>query len=75
MNCELAPSAIVGVAGVTAMDTKEAGVTVNVVEPLIDPEPAVIVVCPVEALLARPVLLTTATLGLEDTQVAVLVMS
>jgi len=51
------------------------GSTVKPVEPLIDPELAVIVVCPAEALLARPVLLMLATLGLEDVHVAVLLMS
>ena len=51
------------------------GSTVNAVDPLIDPELAVIVVCPAEALLARPVLLMPATLGLEDVHVAVLLMS
>lgn len=75
VNWVVAPKAAVGFAGVTVIDTRAAGVTVNVVDPLIGPEVAVIVVCPVEALLARPVLVTTATLGLVDTQVAVLLMS
>jgi hypothetical protein len=69
------PKGVVGIAGVTVIESKAAEVTTNVVEPLIGPELAVIVVCPAEALLAKPVRLTVATLGLEDIQVAVLVMS
>jgi hypothetical protein len=52
------PSAIDGLAGVTAIDTSTAGVTVNVVEPLM-PAPAsvaVIVVVPLATLVARPLL-------------------
>ena len=71
----LLPKGIVGAGGVTLIETRAAAVTVKLVEPLIAPELAEIVVCPVEALLAKPVLLMVATLGLEDTQVATLVMS
>lgn len=56
------PRAMVGIAGVTAMDTRAAGVTVKVVEPLIAPEVAVTVVLPKATLLARPWLLMVATL-------------
>jgi hypothetical protein len=66
---------MLGTAGVTVIETNAAEVTVKLVEPLIAPELAVIVVCPVEALLAKPVLLMVATLELEETQVAILVMS
>src|SRR5258708_7335702 len=38
VNCVVVPKAIVGSAGVTVIDSKAAGVTVNVVEPLMDPE-------------------------------------
>ncbi len=34
VNCFVVPRGIVGIAGVTAIDTKAAGVTVNVVEPV-----------------------------------------
>ena len=69
VNCLVLPKGIVGIAGVTVIESKAAGVTVNVVEPLIDPELAVIVVCPVDTLAACPilgvVLLTVATAGTE----------
>ena len=54
VNCCLFPAAIVGAAGVTAIETSVAGVTVKVVEPFNGPEVAVIVVVPAATLLARP---------------------
>jgi hypothetical protein len=60
---------MVGIAGVTVIESKAAGVTVNTVEPLIAPVLAVIVVCPVDTLAACPMLgpalLTVATAGAE----------
>ena len=53
-----------------------ADTTVSVAVPLIDPEVAVMVVCPVDPpLVASPDEEIVATLGLEELQVAVLVMS
>ena len=43
VNCWAVPSAIEGLLGVSAIETKAAGVTVNTVEPLIEPEVAVMV--------------------------------
>ena len=54
VNCCLFPAAIVGAAGVTAIETSVAGVTVKVVEPFIEPEVAVTVVVPAATLLAKP---------------------
>jgi hypothetical protein len=53
-NCCLVPLAIDGVAGVTAIETKFAGVTVSVVLPLIPPIAAEMLVLPVVRPLARP---------------------
>jgi len=43
---------MLGIAGVTVMETSTAGVTVNVVDPAMLPEVAVIVVCPSETVAA-----------------------
>jgi hypothetical protein len=65
--------AIDGFAGVTDMDTTVAGVTVSVVLPLMLPELAWMVVEPVPAAVARPAVLTVATVTAEELHVAVLV--
>jgi hypothetical protein len=44
----------VGIAGVTAIETRTAGLMVSVVDPLIVPEVAVTVVLPKATLLATP---------------------
>jgi hypothetical protein len=54
VNCSVVPSAITGIAGVTATDTSTAGVTVNVVEPLIPTDVAVTVVLPNATLPTTP---------------------
>ena len=63
----MVPRAIEGRAGVTLIVVKFAGVTVKAVEPLIEPEVALIVLCPVATLVACPilgaVLLMVATAG------------
>lgn len=71
VNCVVVPKGAVGIAGVTVIESKAAGVTVNVVEPVIDPELAVIAVCPVDTLATSPgvALLTIATAGTELFQV------
>jgi hypothetical protein len=58
-------------AGVTAIDTRAGGPTVNVAEPLIVPEVAVMVVLPWATDEASPALLTLATVADEELQVAV----
>ena len=54
VNASVVPRGIVGIAGVTAIETSTAGVMVSVVDPLIVPEVAVTVVLPKAALLATP---------------------
>ena len=73
LNCCAVPLAMLGIAGMTAMDTRVAPVTVNVVAPEMPPNVAVIVVLPAADELANPreaaALLTVATPGLEEPQV------
>ncbi len=73
VNCSVAPTLIEGVAGVTAIDVSVAagGVTVNVVEPEILPEVAVIVVAPAATADARPEPLMVAMFVADDDQLAV----
>ena len=79
VNCAVAPSGILGTAGITVIDTSAAGVTVSVVDPLMVPDVAVMVVCPSETLAACPtlgaVVLIVATLGTDEVQATELVMS
>jgi hypothetical protein len=56
------PSGIVGIAGVTAIETSTAGLTVMVVEPLSDPELALTLVLPTATLVAIPGALIVAIL-------------
>jgi len=72
-NCWILPAATEAVAGVTEIDVKTAAVTVNVVEPPIFPEVAVMVAVPGATPLARPVLFTVATDVAEEAHLAVLV--
>jgi hypothetical protein len=73
VNCCVLPSAIEGYAGVTANETSAGAVTVRLVEPLTEPEVALIVVVPLEALLAKPWPVIVATAAFEEFQVAVVV--
>ncbi len=57
----------------TAIDARIAGVTVNVAEPLIVPDVAVMVEVPCVRLVASPPLLTVAIELADEVQVAVLV--
>ena len=54
VNCSVVPRAILGFAGVTAMEIKVAAVTVKLVEPDAAPSVALIVVEPTPAEVARP---------------------
>ena len=61
VNCFVELVDIVEFAGITAMDTKVAAVTVRDAVPLTDPDVAVIVVVPVPTLVASPVVSMVAT--------------
>ena len=79
VNCLVVPLTMLGLVGVTAMDTSVAGVTVNVVDPDILPDVAVIVVEPAAAEVASPLepaaLLMAATTAADEFQVASVVRS
>ena len=73
MNCCFVPFAMLGLVGVTPMDTSVAGVTVSVMVAEILPDVAVIVVVPVDTEVASPLdpaaLLIVATPVFEEFQV------
>lgn len=71
VNCCVPLGATVIVAGVTVIDTSGAGFTVNTVLPVMVPEVEVMVVVPAVTPVASPVVLTVATAGLLETQLAV----
>jgi methylglyoxal synthase len=73
VNCCVAPLAIEGFAGVTAIDCNVAAVTVSKVEPLIEEDVAVIVEVPTPAPLARPAALIVAVVVVPEDHVTVLV--
>jgi len=73
VNCWVAPAAIGGFAGVTAIETRVAAVTVSVVDPLTVPELAPIVVVPTLLPVARPPAEIVATAGDDELHVTVLV--
>ena len=63
VNCCVAPLAIDGFAGVTAIDSSVAAVTVSTVEPVTPSDVAVIVDGPVATPVARPAAVIVATDG------------
>ena len=67
--------AIVGFAGVTAIDTNVGGPTITVVLPVTPPEVVLIWDVPCVAPEARPPAVIVATAGFDDTHVAELVTS
>jgi hypothetical protein len=77
-NCWLVPSAIEGFCGDNEIEDSVTAATVSVVEPVIDPNVAVMVVGPAPRLVASPfvpaLLLTAATVKVLDVQVTVVVM-
>jgi hypothetical protein len=73
VNCCVPPFGADGFAGVTAMDTTVAGVTVSVVLPLMLPELAWMVVEPVPIEVANPAVLMVATVRVDELHVALLV--
>ena len=54
MNCWVVPRAILEFSGDTVIEMSAAVLTVSVVEPVTDPNVALIVVCPLPALVASP---------------------
>ena len=62
VNCCVVPKGMLGIAGVAAIETKAADVTVNVVEPVTDPDTVVAVVLPTATLVASPWAFTVAML-------------
>jgi len=78
VNCCVVPKAIDGEAGVMAMDTNVAVVIVSVVDPVTDPELALIVVVPCDIPVANPTvpaaLLIVATVVALEVHWTVLVM-
>ena len=79
LNCWVVPNAIDVLGGLIASDTRPAGVTVSIIEPLMVPEVAVIVALPVATAVASPwlpaTLLMVATVISEELQGAVVVKS
>src|ERR1700678_4029482 len=73
VTCCVAPLAIDGFGGVTAIDCSVAAVTVRVVEPLIAPDVALIVEVPTPAPVARPAALIVAVVVVPELHVTVLV--
>ena len=73
VNCCVWPATTDAVVGVTEIEVNTAAVTVNVAEPLVVPDLAVMVALPCATLVASPPLLTVATDFADDVQVAVLV--
>ena len=74
VNCCDTPIGTVGIAGVTAIDTRTAGVTLTVAEPEIVPDVADTPVLPVVKLVTMPWLFTVATLVFAALQLTELVM-
>ena len=72
MNCRMPPTARAGVAGVTVMETSVGAVevTVNVVEPVIFPTVARILVLPTPRPVANPVVEMLATVAVGAAQTA-----
>jgi len=77
VNCLVVPRAILGLAGVIAIETSVAAVTVNVVDPEIAPDVAEMVVEPVATEVANPfepaALLMVATDDADELHVTVVV--
>ena len=70
MNCCVRPTATLGLVGVTAIETRVAGVTVRMTgDEVTPPNAAFINEVPVANAAAKPVALTAATVGPADVQV------
>ena len=75
MNCRVRPLAMEEFAGVIAIDSSVAAPTVKVVEPVIAPDAALIVVEPTFTAVARPPGVIVATVLPEEAQVTEVVRS
>ena len=75
VNCWVAPTALLAVAGVTAIEFRVVAVTVRVAVPDIPPKAAVMVVVPAATAVAMPLLLIVATPVLDEFQVTCAVIS
>jgi hypothetical protein len=73
VNCCFSPAGTDGDAGATEIDVNTAAVTVNVAEPWIVPDVALIVAVPFATPVASPPLLTVAIVVADEVQVTVLV--
>ena len=73
MNCCVRSATIEGFPGVTAIDTSAADETVNVVEPVMLPKVAAMVVVPTAMPVAKPAALIVATPGAGELHVTRLV--
>jgi hypothetical protein len=71
----VSPNGIAAVAGLTVIETTEAGVTVSSVDPVIPPRVAVIVAVPVASEVASALELMVATAAFPELQVADVVRS
>ena len=69
VNCRVRPAAVDGLAGVTAMETRRAVLTVNDVLPEIVPKTAETVVTPGSTAMASPILEILATARFDEAQV------
>ena len=69
MNCGVAPTFTLELAGVTRIETSAAWVTVRTVEPVTPPKVALMVEVPTERVEAFPVESIVATLGVADAHV------
>jgi len=67
-NCWVIPAGMLALTGVTDMEDRVAEFTVRVMLPEIAPEMAVMAVVPAAPAVARPLLLTVATAGLDELQ-------
>lgn len=70
VNCCFSPAGIEGIAGVTAIETKDGAVTVSLVEPLTVPTDAEIVLFPAPRLAATPPFAIVATFPALELQAA-----
>jgi hypothetical protein len=75
LNCWVAPTRMLGLAGVTDKEARVAEVTVRVLLPEIVPEVAVMVAVPGAMALARPLLSTVAADVLDELQMTCIVIS
>jgi len=75
VNCRVVPRGVLAVAGVMAIDTNAAAVTVRTLEPVTVPEVALIVVVPIPVLVARPALSTVAVEVMADDHATVALRS